>query len=123
MPSRWFAPRSLLLHAAAIAWVTGCALAAWWQVGRAFQGNQYSYLYAIEWPLFAVVGVLVWWGALRSTRDEAEAREAHRARQDASRASEAAQRRDRDAEGAELAAYNDHLAQLAMSGRKKGWRH
>ncbi len=34
-----------------------CALAAWWQVGRAIQGNSLSFLYSIEWPLIGVLGI------------------------------------------------------------------
>ena len=61
-------------------WVAGCALAAWWQVGRAIQGNQYSYLYAVEWPVFAVAGIFGWWALLHTEPASAEARGASRPR-------------------------------------------
>ncbi len=63
---RWLSPRSLVLHLALVVWVVGCVVAAWWQVGRAIQGNQYSYLYAVEWPVFAVAGIFGWWALLHT---------------------------------------------------------
>jgi hypothetical protein len=58
---RWFSRRSLLLHLAVLVWVPGCAVAAWWQVTIAMAGNALGWLYAVEWPVFAVLGVLGWW--------------------------------------------------------------
>ena len=34
---------------------------AWWQVRRAEAGNILSYGYAVEWPLFVVAAVYLWW--------------------------------------------------------------
>lgn len=96
-------------------------VATWWQVGRAVGGNQYSYLYAVEWPVFAVAGVFGWWALLHTEPASDEARAERRAEETRLRA-EAAARRDRGAEDEALAAYNDHLAQLAADGRRKGWR-
>ena len=64
MKSKWFGPRALGLHVALIAWLAMCAAAAWWQVGRAVQGNSLSFMYAIEWPVFGVLGVLGWFALL-----------------------------------------------------------
>jgi DNA-binding transcriptional regulator of glucitol operon len=121
--TRWLSPRSLSLHLLLIVWVLGCSLAAWWQVGRAIQGNQYSYLYAIEWPVFAVAGIFGWWALLHTEPASAEEREARRAHEQRLRAAAQADRRDRANEDPALAAYNDHLAELASSNRRKGWRH
>jgi hypothetical protein len=120
---RWFSPRSLGLHLALVVWVVGCSVAAWWQVGRAFQGNEYSYLYAIEWPVFAVAGIFGWWALLHTEPATPEAREARRQKEAVLRADALATKRDRANEDDELAAYNDHLAELAESGRRKTWRH
>ena len=60
MRTRWLSPRSLSLHLLLVCWVAGCGLAAWWQIDRALGGNQYSYLYAVEWPVFAIAGVFGW---------------------------------------------------------------
>jgi hypothetical protein len=121
--TRWLSPRSLALHLLLIVWIVGCSLAAWWQVGRAIQGNQYSYLYAVEWPVFAVAGVFGWWALLHTEPATAEAREARRQTEARLRAEAQAAKRHRDEEDPELAAYNDHLAALAASGRRKSWRH
>jgi hypothetical protein len=121
--TRWLSPRSLSLHLLLVVWVAGCSLAAWWQVGRAIQGNQYSYLYAVEWPVFAIAGIFGWWALLHTEPASAEAREERRAHEQQLRAAAQAEKRDRAREDPELAAYNDHLAELASSNRHKGWRH
>ena len=38
-----------------------------WQLHRALAGNELSWAYTFEWPLFAVFGVYFW---VRSIRDE-----------------------------------------------------
>jgi len=113
--SRWLSPRTLLISLGLLVWVLGCSLAAWWQVGRAFQGNQYSYLYAIEWPALALVGVFAWWRLVRADPAQRAARARERALAESARARSQVALRDRDAEDEALAAYNDHLARLAAS--------
>ena len=49
------------LHAAVLVFVPGCAVAAWWQVTRASDGNQLSYLYMVMWPVFGLLGIFFWW--------------------------------------------------------------
>jgi len=120
--SRWLSPRGVALHFGLVAWVLVCGLAAWWQVTRALQGNQYSYLYAIEWPGFAAVGVFIWWRMLHSDAASRGVREVERAHEETRRIETHTARRDRDQEDEQLAAYNDHLARLAASGRPKDWR-
>lgn len=61
MSHRWLSRRALLLHLALVIWFPGCLIAFWWQVHRAFSGNGLSYLYSVEWPVFAVTGVWAWW--------------------------------------------------------------
>ena len=119
--SRWLSPRALLLHLSGAAWVAGCIVAADWQVGRAIQGNQFSYLYAIEWPVFAVGGIVGWWALVHADPTSSEVRAERRSAEEALRARAQVARRDRSVESAELAAYNDHLAELATR-KPKGWR-
>jgi hypothetical protein len=121
--ARWFSLRSVGLHLALVVWFGGCLLAAWWQVGRALQGNEYSYLYSIEWPLFAIAGVFGWWALVHTDPATTKAKEERRAYEQRLRAQAHAATRDRAQEGPELAAYNDHLAALTASGRRKTWRH
>jgi hypothetical protein len=68
--TRWLhllRPRWLAWHAFA-----GCAAAGmlWlgdWQLHRAVAGNELSWAYTFEWPIFAILGVAFW---VRSLRDE-----------------------------------------------------
>ncbi len=64
-PSRlgvdWFSRRAILAHLALVVVFPGCLFAAWWQVNRALSGNFASYVYSIEWPIFAVYSVFFWW--------------------------------------------------------------
>ena len=119
--NRWLSPRAILLHLLGVAWVAGCVLAADWQVGRAIQGNEFSYLYAIEWPVFAVAGIVGWWALVHTDVKSSEERAVRRTAEAELRASAHVARRDRSVEDAELAAYNDHLAELAAN-KPKGWR-
>jgi hypothetical protein len=49
------------LHVAVLVFVPGCAIAAWWQIMRAADGNQLSYLYSVMWPAFGLLGLAFWW--------------------------------------------------------------
>jgi hypothetical protein len=118
------------LHLAALVFVPGCAVAAWWQINRAADGNQLSYLYSVMWPVFGLLGITFWWlllhtdydtvglkGMLRQIQDEAQGTAT------ATPAPAAAQTPlvspDEDPE---LAAYNARLAELAAKGPKT-WRN
>jgi hypothetical protein len=134
---RWFSRRAITLHLAVLVFVPGCLIAWWWQVNRAMGGNGLSYLYAVEWPVFAIVGVYFWWsllhidpeqvGARAQRRAEAEARQAAAAgpaavTEPAAGGAAAPTPRHLEDEDPELAAYNEHLAALAARGPKT-WRH
>lgn len=124
MKSKWWGPRALGLHVALMAWLAMCASAAWWQVGRAVQGNSLSFMYAVEWPVFGVLGVLGWFALLNmetvTAHKEAARREfEERMRAEALAAREAAKAEEDPA----LAAYNDHLASLSTKTKRKLWGH
>jgi len=121
--ARWFSRRAVGLHVAVLLWVPGCLIAGWWQVTRALDGNGLSYLYSVEWPAFALIGIWVWWVQLHTDPETVGAR--------AQRRLEAAVRqqgkpvaatRRREEEDEALAAYNDRLAELAATGKPKTWR-
>ena len=123
---RWLSGRALLLHLAVVVWVPGCAAAAWWQVTVATSGNGLGWLYAVEWPVFAVLGVIGWWQLVHDDPETVRARRAPRGRRPRAAASvggldvaaiHEAEEHDRD-----LAAYNAYLARLASSGSAKTWR-
>lgn len=144
---RWFSRRSLLLHLAVVVWVPGCGVAAWWQVTVAMSGDALGWLYAVEWPVFAVLGVLGWWQLVHDDPATVEERRRQRRRaaaagtaapggvaasgetQDAAEEQQPALSVDnveaiRAAEDADeqLAAYNHYLASLAATGGRKRWR-
>jgi DNA-binding transcriptional regulator of glucitol operon len=121
---KYFSRRAIGVHLALVAWLAMCASAAWWQVGRAIQGNSLSFLYAIEWPLFAVLGFLGWFALLnleKVTEGQRRAREEYeemmRDKAQAERAAAASE------EDPALAAYNDHLADLARKPKRNMFGH
>jgi DNA-binding transcriptional regulator of glucitol operon len=116
--------RALILHLTLVVWLAMCAAAAWWQVGRAVGGNALSFMYAIEWPVFGVLGVLGWYAMLNMEAVTASKEEARREFEERMRA-EALAARAAAPEGEDpvLAAYNDHLASLATKTKRKLWGH
>jgi DNA-binding transcriptional regulator of glucitol operon len=116
------------LHLAVLVFVPGCGLAAWWQITRATDGNGLSYLYAVEWPIFAILSAYFWW-MLIHTDYEAVGLRGMRNREAAVSVAQVAPEPARvapappidDGGDPELAAYNARLAELAAQGPKT-WR-
>jgi hypothetical protein len=61
---RWLSRRAFVLHVLLVVVVPLCLLAGWWQANVAMSGNTLSYVYAVEWPGFACLGVYAWWSLL-----------------------------------------------------------
>lgn len=118
---RWLSRQAVVLHLSLLLWVPGCIFAFWWQVNRAFDGNGLSYLYSIEWPIFALVGVYAWWSLIHTDPDSVGRRAQEKLTTGTPVPATAAAVRRREEEDPELAAYNDHLAALAEKGPKT-WR-
>lgn len=57
---RFFTPNWLGLHVLALALITSFLGFGWWQFQRAMEGNDRSWGYTFEWPLFAVFVVFMW---------------------------------------------------------------
>jgi DNA-binding transcriptional regulator of glucitol operon len=121
--SKYFSLRAIGLHLALIVWMLFCALAAWWQVGRAVQGNSLSYLYAVEWPVIGVLGILGWYSMLNTEKSTEHKEAARREYEEKMRADALAARRLAEEEDPTLAAYNDHLATLSHVPKKRLWGH
>jgi len=133
---RWLSGRAISLHVAVLVFVPGCALAAWWQINRAQDGNQLSYLYSVMWPAFGILGLFFWWMlihtdyenvGLKGTRRRTQTAAATPGSGEATSPSPALIGAEGPAAAAteedpELAAYNARLAELAAQGPKT-WRH
>lgn len=142
--SRWLRPRALIAHLSLFVWFPGCLVAGWWQVTVATAGNSLAYLYAVEWPIFAIFGVVLWWNVIHddpethgNRRLKALREEQRRLARDQNKPS--AQPRSPvdesppriDSSGATsgeleddkvLRSYNDYLEQLAIQNQPKTWR-
>jgi hypothetical protein len=85
-----------------------------WQLHRALSGNELSWAYTFEWPLFAIFGVYFW---AKSLRDEL-------------RLMQGADKNHHDGNGAESTAAaptaDEYVARLKAEvsghGRWHGWR-
>jgi DNA-binding transcriptional regulator of glucitol operon len=60
-------PRWLAWHGFAVLATAGMLYLGDWQLHRAESGNELSWAYTFEWPLFAIFGVYFW---LKTLRDE-----------------------------------------------------
>ncbi|HEY6472937.1 MAG TPA: hypothetical protein VIY26_08605 [Acidimicrobiales bacterium] len=150
MRERWLSGRAVTLHVAALVLVPGCAIAAWWQVNRAADGNQLSYVYSVMWPVFGLLALIFWWMLIHTDYDSVGLKGMLRQQADADAEAQAdaqtfdlaASSRTPDGvaasplpslnvteeplvsadEDPELAAYNARLAALAAKGAKT-WRN
>ncbi len=125
----WFSRRAVKLHVVILIVVPAFLALCLWQVSRALGGNSLSWAYVFEWPLFAAYAVYMWWRFVHEA--------AHEAAQDGSPGDTAAadpggqsaaapaaapgpETLEEEKEDAELAAYNDYLAQLAERDKATG---
>jgi hypothetical protein len=67
----WRSPAALRLHLGLVAGVSLCLFAGWFELTRALAGREVAWVYVFEWPLFAVIGCIMWWRLLayRPARD------------------------------------------------------
>lgn len=133
---RWLSKRAVPLHVAVLVFVPGCTVAAWWQVTRAADGNQLSYLYMVMWPAFGLLGIIFWWMLVHTDYDTVGLKGMRRQQAQETMEvsdspmvphSEPAEIVGTDAtppsdEDPELAAYNARLASLSVKGAKT-WRN
>jgi hypothetical protein len=115
----WLSRRALTLHAVILVVVPGFMALCLWQLHRALDGNELSWAYVFEWPLFAGYAVYMWWRLVHERPVPAVVA----APEGADGPRDAAEGRRDDVDGAEdpeLAAYNDYLARLAEQDRAAG---
>ena len=72
--ARWMSRRAVLLHLEVAVVAPACLAAGWWQVRSALGGNGLSWVYAVEWPVFATLAVAGWWYLIHEDPDVYRAR-------------------------------------------------
>lgn len=125
MRQRWFSKRAIVLHVLVVVLAPACLVAGWWQVTRALSGNLLSYFYSLEWPLFAVLGVVGWWQLVHDIPVVGERPKATRTRASWLHRDDELSTRplrwDKAQESPELAAYNEYLKALSAGRARKTW--
>jgi hypothetical protein len=58
---KYFTWRCIGLHALVLVIVPGFLFLGHWQYDAAIHGNELSWAYTVEWPLFAIYAVYMWW--------------------------------------------------------------
>jgi hypothetical protein len=116
----WLSRRALRLHVVILVVVPAFMALCLWQLSRALGGNELSWAYVFEWPLFAAYAVYMWWRFVHEAPEGAAVPgdgsrdELSDNGEPAAAAPPPADAERRASEDAELAAYNDYLAQLAQ---------
>jgi hypothetical protein len=123
--NRWLSRRAFVLHFLLVTVVPGCLLAGWWQVHRALGGNLLSYFYSVEWPIFAVLGVVAWWQLIHDVPTKAEYENPRRQRRSFLHRDDEVPSPalvwDEALETPELRRYNQYLQALSAGGERKTW--
>lgn len=63
-------PEAIRAHLTLVLGLALCAVAFWFELGRAEGGNELSWAYVFEWPLLGVFAVYMWWNVLNPERQE-----------------------------------------------------
>ena len=75
-PPRLKGKEALRAHLTLAAGLALCAVAFWFEFGRAERGNALSWAYVFEWPLLGMFAVYMWWKILHPGREALKARRA-----------------------------------------------
>jgi hypothetical protein len=59
-----FSVSALRYHVPLVLGIVVCLGAGWFELSRAREGHTVAWLYAVEWPGFAITGVIIWWRVL-----------------------------------------------------------
>ena len=95
-------PKWLCWHLFAVLATAGMLYLGDWQLRRALSGNELSWAYTFEWPIFAVCGIVFW---VKSLREELQLHASPRA--------------EEPAEAAEPTPADDKAASDAYAARLK----
>jgi hypothetical protein len=108
-------PRWLAWHAFVVLGTAGMLYLGAWQLHRAESGNELSWAYTFEWPLFAIFGIYFW---IKSLRDELRPATSTRIEPTRAKAPDIARATPADGD-----AYTARLkAEVREHGRWHGWR-
>lgn len=103
----WLGAAALKLHAVMVLGVAGSVAAAWFEWTRALSGHELAWAYSFEWPIFALMGIYLWWRLLhQSVVPSGVAARVRRGRRGESAALQT------PVEDPELAAWEAYLARL-----------
>ncbi len=120
----WLSRRAVKLHVVILIVVPAFLALCLWQVSRALGGNTLSWAYVFEWPIFAAYAVYMWWRFVHEAAEDTSPPVAAGADPGGPAASASptvsAPAGPEEREEAELAAYNDYLAQLAERDKATG---
>ena len=114
----WLSRRAVKLHVVILIVVPAFLALCLWQVSRALDGNSLSWAYVFEWPLFAAYAIYMWWRFVHEPAPEGSPGDTAAADPGGPDAAAPApapapETPEELREDAEMAAYNDYLAQLA----------
>jgi hypothetical protein len=118
-------PRWLAWHAFAVLAFAGMLWLGAWQLHRAESGNELSWAYTFEWPLFAICGGYFWVRSLREELQEhksAEAAGATGAEAPEAGVNAASSGPDADASARKDAYLARLQAEVRGHGKWHGWR-
>jgi hypothetical protein len=65
---KYFTPRCMGIHLLALVVVPACFFLGKWQFDSARSGNTLSWAYTVEWPLFGIYGIYMWWQLIHDQR-------------------------------------------------------
>jgi DNA-binding transcriptional regulator of glucitol operon len=125
----WFSRRAIKLHVVILIVVPAFLALCLWQVSRALGGNSLSWAYVFEWPLFAAYAIYMWWRFVHEPAPDSSPGDTAAALPGGLDAAAPATARattpapetpEELQEDADLAAYNDYLAQLAEKDKASG---
>lgn len=117
---RFFTPAWLGLHALAITLFSAFLAFGWWQLERAQEGNNRSWGYVFEWPLFSIFVIVMWVKMIRDELSDDEESDEERTAAPVRPLSEAELIQQHEAEDEDLAAYNRYLARLNTESHRQG---
>lgn len=64
-----FSVGALRYHVPLLVGIAVCTFAGWFELSRARDGHTIAWVYAVEWPCFAVAGTVIWWRIITNRDD------------------------------------------------------